>query len=435
MDSRLRVRRKAERFTFKFGSTEITIPYQEYRSGKIRYFMIFYYDGGVRRRESRATKELAKERAGQIALNLLNGQTAMSQFSEADRAENLAARNSLAACGQSLVTATAEHARREKILSDKQITFDALLTFWDENRPRITTPQPLPRVVEEYLAGKLGQISKDHYGHRSNQLQKLAAYYTGPIHALQRVDVNTWLGGLGVGPITRRGYRDATRELIRYAEECGYVGTDNPLLKKTKTPRRPTGDTKILTPEEMTILLTARQHAEEHGRARKTMLPFLALAAFAGLRHSEILRLDWREVDIPGRNIYIQKAVSKTGQDRNVPISNNLAGWLQPYSRPNGPVCPILQTSGALTKAKRAAGIPAGENETHNVLRHSYISYRKALVKNIAQVADEAGNSPGIIRKHYLKIIPESEAQRWFAIQDPQAMLRGICDPGATKVS
>ena len=33
------------------------------------------------------------------------------------------------------------------------------------------------------------------------------------------------------------------------------------------------------------------------------VVPFLAIGAFAGLRHAEILRLDWAEVDLAGGHI------------------------------------------------------------------------------------------------------------------------------------
>jgi hypothetical protein len=36
----------------------------------------------------------------------------------------------------------------------------------------------------------------------------------------------------------------------------------------------------------------------------------------------------------------------------------------------------------------------------HNALRHSFISYRVADIQNVAQVALEAGNSPGMIFGH-----------------------------------
>jgi len=52
----------------------------------------------------------------------------------------------------------------------------------------------------------------------------------------------------------------------------------------------------------------------------------------------------------------------------------------------------------------------------HNVLRHSYISYRIAKIKNAQEVALEAGNSPTIIFKHYRELATEEQADEWFGI-------------------
>ena len=51
-----------------------------------------------------------------------------------------------------------------------------------------------------------------------------------------------------------------------------------------------------------------------------------------------------------------------------------------------------------------------------NAMRNSYISYRVAATKNIAQVALESGNSPAVIQKDYLELVTETEAKRWFSI-------------------
>jgi hypothetical protein len=55
-----------------------------------------------------------------------------------------------------------------------------------------------------------------------------------------------------------------------------------------------------------------------------------------------------------------------------------------------------------------------------NALRHSYISYRLAIVKDAAKVALEAGNSPDIIFKHYRELVTEQDAKAWFAINPPE---------------
>ena len=49
-------------------------------------------------------------------------------------------------------------------------------------------------------------------------------------------------------------------------------------------------------------------------------------------------------------------------------------------------------------------------------LRHSYISYRLAVVKDLPQVALEAGNSVVIIQRHYNKRVTEKEAKSFFGV-------------------
>jgi hypothetical protein len=51
-----------------------------------------------------------------------------------------------------------------------------------------------------------------------------------------------------------------------------------------------------------------------------------------------------------------------------------------------------------------------------NCTRHSWISYRLAETKDIAATALEAGNSPQIIRKHYLKLRTAAQAAEWFGV-------------------
>jgi hypothetical protein len=57
----------------------------------------------------------------------------------------------------------------------------------------------------------------------------------------------------------------------------------------------------------------------------------------------------------------------------------------------------------------------------HNALRHSFCSYRLAIIKNAAQVALEAGNSPQMIFANYRQLVTETEAAKWFAVCPPKA--------------
>jgi hypothetical protein len=94
-----------------------------------------------------------------------------------------------------------------------------------------------------------------------------------------------------------------------------------------------------------------------------------------------------------------------------VPITDNLAAWLEPLKR-KGKVVPAKQHHRDVAALTDALGIAW----PRNVLRHSFISYRIAVVKSADQVALEAGNSPGIIFKHYRELTTEEQADKWFGI-------------------
>ena len=51
-----------------------------------------------------------------------------------------------------------------------------------------------------------------------------------------------------------------------------------------------------------------------------------------------------------------------------------------------------------------------------NALRHSFCSYRLAQIKNTAEVALEAGNSPQMIFQHYRELVTPDDAVKWFSI-------------------
>ncbi len=70
-------------------------------------------------------------------------------------------------------------------------------------------------------------------------------------------------------------------------------------------------------------------------------LPSLAIGAFAGLRSAEIERLGWQDIDFASRHIVVSASNAKTASRRIVPLCDNLAEWLRPYSgRQQGKVWP-----------------------------------------------------------------------------------------------
>jgi integrase len=152
------------------------------------------------------------------------------------------------------------------------------------------------------------------------------------------------------------------------------------------------------------------------------ILPLIVIGGFAGLRHSEIARLEWQDIDLEEGFIEV-KPVEGTKSDetrRIVPIKDNLKQFLLPLVKKNGKVLTHANTTKQLLKTADATGDTVKEIEAmawkHNALRHTYISARVAESGDVPRVADEAGNSPHVIRTNYLKRIRPAAAAEWFSI-------------------
>lgn len=52
----------------------------------------------------------------------------------------------------------------------------------------------------------------------------------------------------------------------------------------------------------------------------------------------------------------------------------------------------------------------------HNTLRHSFISYRVALIEDVAKVSLEADNSPRLGFSNYRDLVRAADAEKWFGI-------------------
>jgi integrase len=139
------------------------------------------------------------------------------------------------------------------------------------------------------------------------------------------------------------------------------------------------------------------------------MLPAVAIQLFAGLRRSEIQRLDWSEVDFEGRSIIVSARKAKTRQRWVITIRENLSSWLRPYVRTAGPVAPTIGFRERFDDL-----IEPFRPWPSNALRHSFGSYLFGLTKNENLVAAEMGNSPGIVFKHYRALVSNKAAKQFW---------------------
>ena len=255
--------------------------------------------------------------------------------------------------------------------------------------------------------------SKDRRNRLSSAIGRLAASFSVEVHTITPDLVSQYLAALPFKERTKRNHRDTIGYFNRWLVLRGYLARGTDWLEGVQNyTARKIGEIEIYTPDELKKLLT---------NADKRFVPFLAIGAFAGLRTSEIERLDWSQVELSDKpsESYIEiLPVERTKSDqrrRLVPVKDNLRSWLMAHRKKNGKVCPFANTAKQQSQLAAGAGVPW----KHNALRHSAISYRIAESGDVARVSDESGNSPTVIRSNYLRRVKPALAAEWFSIMPP----------------
>lgn len=191
-----------------------------------------------------------------------------------------------------------------------------------------------------------------------------------------------------------------------------------------KLPRTELGlcERRVLTPDEVLKVLAGV--AEE-------WRPWVVLGAFAGLRPEEIApprkkgasKRDKRgiraeEIDWRFNVIRIPAEVSKVGAPRIVPLLPAARAWLEWAGIREGMTGAVCRRNPSEEDETARLGREIfGDGWPQDALRHSYGSYRNAMVRSLPQVAEEMGTSETMLRRHYHNPKTSEEGMAWFALR------------------
>lgn len=229
-----------------------------------------------------------------------------------------------------------------------------------------------------------------------------SAFKDRTVREITTAELNDFFASLKVAAGTWNTFRRDIRTLWSFAEDNGWA--EAVIAKKTQRARGKSTPPAILTPEQTAVLLAESSDDE--------LLAFHAIGVFAGLRVSEIMKIQWgRHVNLTKGFIELDASITKTNQRRLVPILPNLRAWLQPIAKPSG----MVITRG-LRKRDAAARQRAGITWQEHIMRHSFASYRLADVQSAPQVSLETGHSVAILYTHYRELVMPDDAKRYFAI-------------------
>ena len=385
----------------KSGSASVSI-YD--RSDAYPYYRVAHYVGSQRQMKPFTRLADARLQARQIAEQISAGEGTI-RMSRADELIYQRAREAVAPLGLELDTAAIELVQARRLLGDTPIAEAA--RFYLNHGARHITPKTPAEIVEELIAQKRADGMSERYcDDLSYRCGRFARAFQCEIGSITPALVQQFLNGLNLSARSVNNFRKTLKTLFEFARARRHLPKDIDLLEGISR-QREHSTIEIYTPQEMAMLLLA---------ASGNKLLSIALRGFAGLRSAELERLQWNQIRLGAEpHLIVNADQAKTRSRRLVPISDNLAAWLAPHAKGSGQVWP--HGHDYLYESQRAVARNAGVKWKQNALRHSFISYRMALVKDANQVALEAGNSPDIIFRNYLELVTRTQASSWFGIE------------------
>jgi len=243
------------------------------------------------------------------------------------------------------------------------------------------------------------------------------------VHEVTSADIERFLKSIrakdGVNRASKKTWNNYRADLSSFFSWCcdgvnGWIGS-NPVKRVAHyTPKQIREDRSSEEPEILTTKVAEKLMSYVADYSDGKMVRYFALALFAGIRpgpEGELAKLATHPdrdklIDLKRGVITIPAKVSKVREKREILIRPNLKAWLQKSSSE------ILPTN----HDRMIKKIRKDNSLSHDVLRHSFISYHVAAFRSIGEAALEGGNSESIIKKHYLNLASVSEGQLFWGI-------------------
>ena len=272
--------------------------------------------------------------------------------------------------------------------------------------------------LAEFLSYKKTRVKDRQKKDLTDRLTRFAEDFGDtPFSAITTAQIEAWLSALRsrrnpgklaqpplLAPLSRNHYRATLHALFAYASASARAWCPRNPLADLDPEQVADSEPQAYEPEDAQRIMQA---ALDH---KPALLPALALGMFAGLRVSEALDFDLSK--LTQETDEFRLGGGKTGA-RIIPFSETCKAWVFAQKRRKG----AAYQQSARTWVDEVAELftLAKVGQIDNGARHSFISYRCAETRNIAQVADEVGNSPGTIKKHYREIVTAAAAARYFS--------------------
>ncbi len=290
--------------------------------------------------------------------------------------------------GQSLFSAVDFYLKTHNDTLNEKNCYDAYIEFLGSKEQANVRP-----LTIKNLRLQVGAFINGHRDKQVNEVtdQELQSFLHKP--ALSAVSVNT--------------YRRALLGFFNWCKKQNYR-LDNP-VEKIEIIKVDQKLPEIFSLKQVTQLINEAAKIEEG-----TLIPYITIGLFAGLRPFEMQRISWEEIDLDEGLITLQgKHTKNRNQLRHVDIANNLLEWLLPARARNLDIYPSkwYQLFKLLKDKCKMKRWPV------DIMRHTYGSNHYRYYNDIGLTAAQMGNSPNIIFKHYRNLVKPKEAALYWEIR------------------
>lgn len=364
------------------------------RNGTYTSYKIVWQEGSTRKKESRSEETTAVDRANEILADLAANGTSRPDASAAQ---------------------WAYYRRCESLLPDGVPLIKAVEWFVKHGlKQPVSNPMPVWEVTELFIQAKKDSGRSARYLRTLHyDLEKVALALVKPIADVSVNELDALLRTVD-NPRTRKNLRSSVISCWRWAKSKGWLPRDRETAADlTDNPEVKASDPGVITPKDLEATL---RQAENTVSGQK-IIPYLAIAAFAGVRSAEICRMTWeKHVNLDTGLLILGSDITKTKRRRVIHMEPVLLNWLKAYPG-QGKVVPVSRPHASLAQLKDTPW-------PHNALRHSAVSYLMALHRNAALVAEQCGHTEAQLQANYKAAVTPDQALPWFNIQpNPKSCL------------
>lgn len=381
----------------------ISFPIHRYGDGRV---ISWYYQGSKRVRVTRRSEADLREALRDAAVIVSNGNLDRGEIDNSEARAMIAAREALAPYQVPIDVAAREYASARQLLGSVGLLEAA--RFYHRHAGDRLRERTVAAVVTEFLVAKSGLSLQYQEQLKKDLTRFVLTFGERLVSEVESAEISNWVHGterttkkgkkLRPGAKRKNQLTATVGTLFAFARTQNYLvrgkATEAEMVPKSKHVR---GDILILSPTDLQLLLEiTAQHDRE-------WLPFLALAAFAGIRTNTLQRLEWRVMHWDRTVLQIPAAKSKISRRYLPPLLPSTAAWLRDWrdAPRNAYITPRENPRYFQQRLARRAGWAKWPK---NVLRKSFISYRMAALKSAAAVALEANTSEKEIFENYREV-------------------------------